>query len=81
MIFTRDENKKIVYNRLESDLLFNELLNETIQTPKELKWCIKELLESIEEAAHDWFIDHNYRDKYDNCQIELYFNNDVDNEE
>lgn len=78
MIFTRKENGHISCNHLELELLFNEILDETIETPKELKWCVEYLTRAIETAVHDWFEDKDYEDQYDHCQIEVYFDEDVE---
>ena len=78
MIFTRKENNQLTCNPLEIDLLFDNILDETIKTPHELKWCIEYLTGAIETAAHDWFEGNGYKDQYDHCQIEVYFDEDVE---
>lgn len=81
MIFTRKESGHISCNSLELDLLFNEILDETIKTPKELKWCAEYLTGAIETAVHDWLEDKGYEDQYDHCQIEVYFDEDLEKAE
>ena len=78
MIFRRNEQDKITCGRVSAETLFNDILDDTIKTPKELEWCIKILTQSIEEAAHDWLENAGYEDDgYDHCQIEVYFDEDV----
>lgn len=78
MIFTRKEDERISCNRLKLELLFNEILDETIETPKELKWCVEYLTGTIETAVHDWLEDKGYKDYYEHCQIEVYFDEDLE---
>lgn len=78
MLFTRNENNRITCNPLELECLFNDMLDENIKTPQELQYCIEALTEALEQAAHDWFEDEGYEDCYDHCQIDVYFDEDVE---
>lgn len=78
MLFKRNQNNKLTCNPMGLELLFNDILDETIKTPQELEYCVKALTEALEEAAHDWFEDNGYDDQYDHCQIDLYFDEDVE---
>lgn len=77
MIFERKENKHITFNRLDAEIFFDDIF-EDIKTPQELEWCVDNLIQALETAAHDWFEENEYKDQFDHCQIELYFDNNLE---
>lgn len=78
MLFKRNEKDKLFYNLLELEILFNDILDETIKTPEELEYCVEALVAALERATHNWFEDEGYEDCYDHCQIDLYFDTKVE---
>lgn len=78
MFFKRNDNNKLTYNPIELELLFNEILDNTIKTSEELEFCVNALGEALRCAANDWFEDEGYEDFYEHCQFDIYFDNEVE---
>ena len=81
MLFERNKNNILICRTLEAELLFNDILCEIVKTPQELEYCIEALSEALAQAAHDWLEDEGYEDFYDHCQIEVYFDEDLEKAE
>ena len=72
-LFTRNpENNKIQYHVYVGEIMFSDIL-EQIDNEKDLKFVVTNLCNDLETVVHDWYIDNNKEDNFDNCNIEVYF--------
>lgn len=72
LFYYNQGTNKIKYNTSVGEFMFFDII-ENIKNEKDLKFVVSNLCENLSVAVHDWYTEHNIKDNFDHCEIDLIF--------